>query len=180
MILRFAAALLLVPLIPTASPQEDYAAPYRILREANLNLDPDLAASAYAEGGVLIFEHAGRPLEMFQGQDEIRHAYVRTFSQVDAGTPIDIEFRFEPPGLVSKRQSGAYRLTAKVGGRTITAHGRFTVKLVKQDSQWRFAEDRGAVAGAADFEKLPGAALDWQQKGRPRMRPPFAFAKPLP
>ena len=160
MILRCAAAVLLLPLIPTASPLEDHAAPYRILREANLKLDPVLAASAYADGGALMFEHSGQRREMFQGKDEIRQAYVRTFRQVDAGTPIRLEFRFAPPGLSSDRHSGAYRLKATVGGRPVTAYGRFTVTLVKQDGQWRFAEDKGTVASAADFEKLPGSALD--------------------
>ena len=58
-------AVFLASQLTAASHVEDYAAPYRILREANLELDPALAASAYADGGVLIFEQAGKPSEMF-------------------------------------------------------------------------------------------------------------------
>ena len=152
---KVAAVLLLTPLLGGAAQHEDYAAPYRILERANRELDPALAASAYAAGGRLIFEQSGQPTEMFQGIDEIRQAYVRTFGQVDAGTPIGLDFRFEAPGLVSDRQSGAYRLTATVKGKPITAFGRFSVKLVKEQGRWRFAEDRGSLAARSDFERLP-------------------------
>lgn len=152
---RVAAALLLTPLLGGATQQEDYAAPYRILERANRELDPALAASAYAAGGRLIFEQPGAPTEMFQGVGEIRQAYVRTFGQVDAGTPIDLDFRFDPPGLVSARHSGAYRLSATIKGRPVTLFGRFSVRLVKHQGTWRFAEDRGSTAKQADFDRLP-------------------------
>jgi hypothetical protein len=150
-----AAALLLLPLGAAAKPQEDYGAPYRILQQANQQLDPSLAASAYASDGSLIFDYPGQPVEIFRGSDAIRKAYVRTFGQVDPGTPIALEFRFEPPGLASATQSGAYKVRATAGGRPITVYGRFNVKLIKQDGAWRFAEDRGEPATAADFEKQP-------------------------
>lgn len=153
--LKIAAALLLTPLVTAASHREDYAAPYRILEQANRDRDPALAASAYAAGGRLIFEHPAQPGEMYQGKTEIEQAFVRTFRQVDPGTQIDLDFRFEPPGLVSDRHSGAYRLTATVGGTPITLFGRFSVKLVKERGQWRFAEDRGSAATKADFDRLP-------------------------
>ena len=157
---RLLTALALLPLVSAAAPQEDHAAPYRILQQANLKLDSSLAASAYTSDGTLIFEYPGQPVETFKGTDSIRAAYVRTFGQVDMGTPIELEFRFEPPGLSSARQTGAYRFGAKVGGRDITVYGRFSVELVKQDGAWRFAEDRGTVATAADFNKLPDAELE--------------------
>jgi hypothetical protein len=152
---KVAVVLLLTPLLSGAAQHEDYAAPYRILERANRELDPALAASAYAAGGRLIFEQSGQPIEMFQGIDEIRQAYVRTFGQVDAGAPIKLAFRFEAPGLVSDRQSGAYRLTATVKGKPLTLYGRFSVRLVKEQGTWRFAEDRGSVAAQTDFERLP-------------------------
>ena len=152
---KVAAVLLLTPFLSGAAQHEDYAAPYRILERANRELDPALAASAYAAGGRLIFEQSGQPSEMFQGVDEIRQAYARTFGQVDAGTPIGLDFRFEDPGLVSDRQTGAYRLTATVKGKPLTLFGRFSVKLVKEQGTWRFAEDRGSLAARAGFERLP-------------------------
>ena len=155
---RASALAALLWLTPTAAlaGNEDYAAPYRLLAQANLTLDASLAASAYARDGALIFEIPGQPIEMYRGTDAIRTAYVRSFDQVDSGTPIEIEFRFEKPVRPSAH-NGAYRLKAKVGGRDITAYGRFTVKLVWQDGAWRFGEDRGTPAAAADFEALhPG------------------------
>lgn len=150
-----AAALVLLPVAAAAQPQEDYGAPYRILQQANQRLDPSLAASAYASEGALIFEYPGQPVETFKGTDAIRASYVRTFGQVDPGTAVAVEFRFDPPGLASPAQSGAFKLSATAGGRLISVYGRFRVKLVKQDGAWRFAEDRGGPATAADFEKLP-------------------------
>jgi hypothetical protein len=87
------AALLLPPLAATAQSSEDYGAPYRILQQANQQLDPSLAASAYASDGTLIFDYPGQPVEIFRGSDAIRKAYVRTFGQVDPRTPIALEWR---------------------------------------------------------------------------------------
>lgn len=148
-------ALALVPLVSAAAPHEDYAEPYRILQQANLALDPKLATSAYAPRAKLVFDHPGRPTETFQGHDAIQSSYNRTFGQVDPGTAIQLQFRFEPPGLTSDRQQGVYRIDANAGGRPITIYGRFTVKLVQDRGAWRFSEDRGAPAAAADFERLP-------------------------
>lgn len=158
--LRVLGALLTLPLVSEAAPSEDYAEPYRILQHANRALDPSLAASAYASDGRLIFDVPGQPTETFQGSDAIRAAYVRTFGQVAPGTQIDLEFRFAPPGPRSDAHSGAYRAKLKAAGRDITAYGRFSVRLAKQDGKWRFAEDRGMVAKAADFEKLPSVSLE--------------------
>ncbi len=152
---KVAAALLLTPLVTAAAHREDYAAPYRTLKQANRDLNPALAASAYAAGGRLIFEHPAQPGEMFQGKSEIEQAYVRTFGQVDPGTPIELDFRFESPGLVSDRHSGAYRLSATIDGKPITMFGRFSVKVVKERGSWRFSEDRGSIASRADFDRLP-------------------------
>ena len=152
--------LLVLPLVSAAAPPEDYAEPYRILQQANRTLDPSLAASAYASDGELIFDVPGQPTETFQGTDAIRGAYVRTFGQVAPGTPIELDFRFAPPGPRSAAHSGAYRAKLKAGGRDITAYGRFSVKLVKLGGKWRFAEDRGTVATVADFEKLPSGSLE--------------------
>ena len=149
------AALLLLPLASAAAPLEDYAAPYRMLQQAHRVLDPSLAASAYASDGVLIFDYPGRPAETSRGTKAIRNAYVRTFGQVEPGTPIELEFRFGFPGPGPSQHTGAYRAMATVAGQQVTLYGRFSVKLVKQDGAWRFAEDRGTVASAADFEKLP-------------------------
>jgi len=146
--------LLSVQAAPSAGPA-DYAGPYRILTQANLTLDPGLATSAYGQCAKLIFEYPGRPVETFEGREAIRSSYVRTFGQVDAGTPIEIQFRFEPPGLSAADQKGVYRLDAKAGGRPITVYGRFSVKLVEERGHWRFAEDRGGPANAEDFERLP-------------------------
>lgn len=151
--LLLALASLLLAL--AAAPAPDHAEPYRILQQANLALDPALATSAYASNAKLIFEYPGRPVETFQGRDAIRGSYVRTFGQVDPGQPIRIQFRFASPGLTSDRQDGAYRIDTQAGGRPITAYGRFSVRLVKEQGHWRFAEDRGGPATAADFEKLP-------------------------
>lgn len=153
--MRAVAVFALAPLVAAAAPQEDYAEPYRILRQANLSLDPSLAASAYASDGALIFEYAGQPREEFRGREAIRASYVRTFGQVEPGRPIELEFRFDPPGPGPRPHSGTYRVKARAAGRDITAFGRFTVELVKQDGHWRFAEDRGTPATAADFERLP-------------------------
>jgi hypothetical protein len=153
--MRTLVALVMAPLVSVSAPNEDYAEPYRTLQQANHNLDPSLAASAYAFDGALIFEYPGRPREEFRGREAIRASYVRTFGQVEAGTPIRLEFRFDPPGPGPKPHSGAYRVRAKAAGRDITIHGRFTVKLVKKNGHWRFAEDRGTAATAADFEGLP-------------------------
>ena len=150
-----AVALALVPLLAEAAPAPDYAAPYRILQQANLTLDPALAASAYAPNATLAFDYPGLPPQAFRGQDAIRSSYVQTFRQVDAGTSIKLQFRFERPGLGAEQQSGVYRIDATAGDRAITAFGRFSVKLVKQKAGWRFAEDRGTAATAADFDDLP-------------------------
>lgn len=136
----------------------DYAAPYRLLQQANRALDPALATSAYATEGVLVFDVPGAPAESFRGHDAIRAAYVRSFRQVDPGTPIALEFRFEGPVRPAPHK-GAYRLTAKIGGREIVAYGRFTASLVWDRNAWRFAEDRGTAASAADYEALPPADL---------------------
>lgn len=148
-------ALLALPLVSAAPPLEDYAEPYRVLQQANHALDASLAASAYASDGALTFDYIGRPREEFRGRRAIRANYVRTFGQVEPGTPIELEFRFDPPGPGPEPHSGAYRAKARAGGREITLYGRFKVKLVKQGGHWRFAEDRGTVASAADFEMLP-------------------------
>lgn len=154
------AALLALPLVSAAGPREDYAAPYRTLQQANQALDPALAASAYATEGTLIFEVPGRPVEEFRGPTAIHAAYVRTFDQVEPGTSIELEFRFDPPGPGPSPHTGAYRAKARVAGQDVTIYGRFTVKLVRQAGAWRFAEDRGTVATTADFERLPSAMLE--------------------
>jgi hypothetical protein len=154
-------ALLLLPLA-AAAPPADHGQPYRILQQANLGLDPDLAASAYAADAKLIFDYPGRSRETFQGRDAIRSSYVRTFKQVDPGTPIKLEFRFERPGLATDRQAGAYRIDATAGGKPVTLYGRFSVKLAMEGGPWRFAEDYGTPATAADFEKLPPSRLSVQ------------------
>ena len=153
--LRVLAGLALMLLISAAAPREDYAEPYRILQQANHNLDPSLAASAYATDGTLVFEYPGHPREEFRGRQAIGASYVRTFGQVERGTPIELEFRFDPPGPGPEPHSGAYRVKAKSAGSDITIYGRFSVKLVKQDGHWRFAEDRGMPASVEDFERLP-------------------------
>lgn len=155
---RAVLALALLPIVVAAAPA-DRVEPYRILQQANLKLDPALATSSYASDALLLFDYPGRPRETFQGHDAIRSSYVRTFGQVDAGTPIKLAFRFEPPGLASDQQAGVYRIDATVGGSPITLYGRFSVKLVREDGAWRFAEDRGMPADAADFDKLPDACL---------------------
>jgi hypothetical protein len=147
-----ALAILSAPVGATEAGREE---PYRILEQANLALDPALAASAYASDAKLIFDYPGQPVETFDGRNAIRSSYIRTFSQVDPGKPIRIRFRFAPPGLASDRQDGAYRIDAEAGGRAITVYGRFAVKLVEEQGRWRFAEDRGGPATAADFEALP-------------------------
>lgn len=154
------AALLLLPLITAATPQEDYAAPYRILKQASLTLDPALAASAYASDGVLAFEVPGGPREEARGADAIRASYVRSFGQVDAGTPMLVEFRFSGTGPSASPHTGAFRLDITVKGRPLTVYGRFKVSLRKQNGEWRFAEDRGTTATAADFERLPATPLE--------------------
>lgn len=155
-----AALFLLVQPAPAAGPASDFAEPYRILAQANLALDPDIAASAYDQTAKLIFEYPGRPVETFEGQEAIRASYVRTFRQVDEGSTIALRFRFEGPGLKAERQAGVYRLDAIAGGKPITLYGRFEVKLVKGNAGWRFAEDRGAPATQSDFDKLPPASLE--------------------
>lgn len=148
-------ALAIPPLALAAAPASDRAEPYRILKQANLALDPALATSAYASNAKLIFDYPDRPAETFHGHDAIRSSYVRTFGQVDPGAPIKIQLRFAAPGLNSDRQIGAYRIDATASGRPITVYGRFVVRLVEKQGQWRFASDRGGPATAADFEKLP-------------------------
>lgn len=149
--------LLVLPLVSAAGPVEDYAEPYRILKEASEKLDPSLAASAYASDGILLFEVPGGPREEARGSAAIHASYVRSFRQVDTGTSMSVEFRFDGTGPTSDPHSGAFRLKATVQGRPITVYGRFNVKLVKQDGAWRFAEDRGTPATAAEFEKLPSS-----------------------
>ena len=119
----FAFAILSLAL--AAAPAPDRAEPYRILEQANLALDLALAISAYASNAKLIFDYPSRPTETFHGHDAIRSSYVRTFGQVDPGTPIKIQFRFAAPGLNSDRQIGAYRIDATASGRPITLYGRF-------------------------------------------------------
>lgn len=154
---RGAIALMLLPPLSAAAPSSDRAEPYRILGRANLTLDPALATSAYATNATLAFDYPGRPSEAFRGQEAIRSSYVRTFGQVDAGTPIRLRFRFGSPGLVSDSQAGVYRVDATAGGRPITVYGRFSARLVREQGSWRFAEDRGMPATAAEFESLPPA-----------------------
>lgn len=151
-------ALVLLPLLSAAAPLADYGEPYRILQQANLTLDSSLATSAYASDAKLVFDYPGQPAETFQGHDAIQSSYVRTFGQVDPEAPIKLQFRFEPPGLTSDQQTGVYRIDAKAGGRPITVYGRFSVRLVKENGAWRFAEDRGSPATAADYNKLPAAS----------------------
>lgn len=153
--LALAGAILGLASAPVAAADDDYAEPYRVLRDANRALDPFLAASAYAEDGALIFEAPGQPGETFRGVPAIRAAYVRTFSQVDPGAPIELEFRFPAPGPQAGKHDGVYRLKTKAGGRPYVAYGRFTVTLTKENGKWRFAEDRGTIASAADFDSLP-------------------------
>lgn len=150
----------LAPLAAAAAPMPDYAEPYRILQQANLALDPALATSAYASDAGLVFDYPGRPTEAFQGHASIRASYVRTFGQVDPGSQIKLAFRFEPPGLSLSQQWGVYRIDARAAGRPITVYGRFAVKLTKGAAGWRFAEDRGSPAIAADFDKLPPSPLE--------------------
>lgn len=153
-----AIAALLAASTPALASNADYTAPYRQLQQANRTLDPALATSAYGTDGLLIFDIPGAPTETFRGHDAIRAAYVRSFGQVDPGTPIALEFRFD--GAVRPApHKGAYRLTAKVGGREIVAYGRFAASLVWDRGAWRFAEDRGAPATAADFDALPANDL---------------------
>lgn len=159
MIGRLAALGLMLAPVPALADDGGYAEPYRLLQQANRQLDPDLAASAYTADGVLIFELPGLPTETFKGTQSIRAAYVRTFSQVDPGTPIAIDFRFATAAPEAPRHEGVYRLKARAGGREITAYGRFTVTLAKGRDGWRFAEDRGTIATAADFERLPPSKL---------------------
>lgn len=149
---RFALTL---PLLLAAAPQPDYAEPYRLLQRANLTLDAELATSAYAKNATLAFDYPGRPPEAFQGREAIRSSYLRTFRQVDPGMPIRIRFRFERPGLASDRQAGVYRIDAIADGRPITVYGRFSVRLVREGTSWRFAQDRGMPAVADDFDMLP-------------------------
>ena len=111
---------------------------------------------------MLTLEYPGMPVETFRGTAAIRSSYVRTFSQLAAGTPIEIQFRFEPPGLSRSEQKGAYRIDARADGRPITVYGRFAVKLVEEGSTWRFAEDRGSPATAADFDGLSPAETSGQ------------------
>ena len=158
-IVTLALALLLSPLILAAAVEQDYAAPYRVLREANLRLDAQLAASAYADGAKLIFEQPDGRGDMFQGKQDIGYAYRRTFSQVDPGTPIEIEFRFHTKQVRSHHHNGAYRLAASVGGKPFITYGGFSVRLTKQNGSWRFEEDRGWVISAAQFHALPKAQL---------------------
>jgi len=154
-----AALIGLFLLAPAAAASEDYAAPYRDLKQANRMLDVALATSTYTSDGAMILDIPGRPLETFRGSEAIRAAYVRVFGQVDPGTPIDIEFRFADAAPRPGRHDGAYRLHATVGGRDIVNYGRFTVTLVREDGAWRIAEDRGMPATAADFDRLPAADL---------------------
>lgn len=159
MIGRLAALGLALLPAPALAENSGYAAPYRLLQQANMRLDPELAASAYTADGALIFELPGQPAETFKGTQSIRAAYVRTFSQVDPGTPITLEFRFATAEPQAPQHEGVYRLKAKAGGREITAYGRFAVRLTKGRNGWRFAEDRGTVASAGDFERLPPSKL---------------------
>ena len=152
-------ALAILPFASAAAPAPDYAEPYRILQQANLVLDPALAASSYASDAKLIFDYPGQPPATFQGRDAIRSSFVRTFGQVDADQPIKIEFRFAAPGLASDRQEGAYRIDAQVADRPIVVFGRFSVRLVLEKGSWRFAEDQGMPATATDFDKLPPSEL---------------------
>lgn len=152
-------ATMLAPISVAATQGQDFAAPYRVLREANFKRDSALAASAYADGARLIFDYGDGRGEMFQGRQDIRFAYARTFGQVDPATPIEIEFRFDTPRITATRHSGAYRLTASVAGKPITSYGGFSVRLTKEDGSWRFAEDRGSVISSAEFYALPPAAL---------------------
>lgn len=149
------ALMLIVSLGGAAEPAEDFAEPYRILQRAHSSLDPALAASAYASDASLIFEYPGQPREEFRGTEAIRASYVRSFGQVDPGVPMTVNFRFDGSGPGADPHSGAFRLHATVKGRPITVYGRFAVKLVKQDGHWRFAEDQGFPATAADFDRLP-------------------------
>lgn len=160
MMRRSLLALALLPLLSAAAPSPDYAEPYRILQQANLALDPDLAASAYAADAILEFNYPGLPRETFRGHGAIRSSYVRTFRQVDPGTPIRLQFRFASHGLASDRQAGVYRIDATVGGKPFTDYGHFSVKLARGAHGWRFTEDRGTAASAADFEMLPNSPLE--------------------
>lgn len=153
--MRRLVAIMLLPLMAAATPPVEFGEPYRILQQANQGLDPSLATSAYASDAKLIFDYPGQLVETFQGHEAIRSSYVRTFGQVDPGSTIELQFRFEPPGLTSDRQQGVYRIAAMASGRPLTLYGRFSVKLVKERGAWRFAEDRGSPATVADFERLP-------------------------
>lgn len=159
MIGRLAALGLALAPVPALATDGGYTEPYRLLQQANMRLDPDLAASAYTVDGALIFELPGQPSETFKRAQSIRSAYVRTFAQVDPGTPITLEFRFATAKPQTPQHEGVYRLKAKAGGREITAYGRFSVKLARGRDGWRFAEDRGTVATAADFDRLPPSKL---------------------
>jgi hypothetical protein len=154
-------SLALLPVLAAASPSiDDVGAPYRQLQQANRALDPDLAASAYAEDALLSFDYQGAPREQFRGRAAIRASYARTFGQLPPGAPVALEFRFAPPGLRGERQAGAYKVVVTIGGRTVTSYGKFQVRLVRENGQWRFAEDVGTDATAAEFEALLPEARD--------------------
>lgn len=146
--------LLASPILVAASAPQDYLSPYRVLEEANRTLDASLAATAYTSDGKLIFDLPGRPQERHVGRANIRSSYVRTFGQLDRGSSIDLEFRFDGAAPRSARHVGAYKAIVTIGGRKVATFGRFSAKLSFEDGAWRFAEDRGTIATAADFEML--------------------------
>lgn len=152
------AALLAAASTPALASNADYVAPYRLLQQANRTLDPALATSAYATEGVLVFDIPGAPARVFAATTRSAPPMSAAFARSTPGTPIALEFRFEGPVRPAPHK-GAYRLTAKIGGREIVAYGRFTASLVWDRNAWRFAEDRGTAASAADYEALPPADL---------------------
>lgn len=145
---------LLFPLLPLLAAAASPSDPYQTLREANRTHDPALAVSAYAGDALLVFEYPGRPREVYRGHSQILQSYRRYFDSIDRDRPVELDFRFEPPGLRGDAHEGVYRIIASVGGKPVTAYGRFSARLRMEGGTWRFAEDRGSKATAADFEAL--------------------------
>jgi ketosteroid isomerase-like protein len=142
-------------LMGASAPDDALGEPYRLLIEGNEQRDAELAASAYTDTAILTFDVPNQPEERYEGRAQIAGAFARTFGQVDAGTPLDLSFRFVSGRPRGGEDKGVYRVVVQIGGKPLELYGHFTVRLVRDGDHWRFAADHGRPATAADYAALP-------------------------
>lgn len=122
--------------------------PFATLRAAYEQRDAELAASAYAENAEVRYRYHGAPEETHQGREAIRASFDSLFAGLDAGEPLDLNFRLLH--REGNHLTGLYRLRV---GRSASAYGRFAATL---STDGRFVFDESSSATREAFEDAAG------------------------